>query len=264
MTKKKPEDKPKFEVKKRAPKEKPNYFQNLTPFTHPVSEILNFPLKETEGEIDHSTTENLVEYTNHSTTPPIIPVDHSTTPPKTEQPLHQNKVVEYRKKDRHSKNKQRVQPSIDKVILKQIRRFIEKNEIELGEYFEMLALHHLEMVHSTENKSTTPQIDKMIIFRSSVTIINLYETYLEKNKWTWNDDKEASRFSDAQIEAIEVAMIRTLIRAKNQVRTFKYFVPEIEIELAQALDPKTRQIQLASARLMYSKFKQGIKVDALS
>ncbi len=221
------------------------------------------PQLEIVPKIDHSTADDLVEYTNHSTTPPKTRVDHSTTPPKIEQPLHQNKVVGYRKKDRHSKNKQRVQPSIDKAILKQIRRFIEENEMELGEYFEMLALHHLEMVYSTKNKSTTPQIDKMIIYRSSVTIINLYQTYLKKNRWTWNDDKEASRYSDSQIEIIEVAMIRTLIRAKNQVRTFKYFVPEIEIELAQTLDEKTRKIQLASARLLYGKFKQGIKVDAM-
>jgi hypothetical protein len=229
----------------------------------PLLEIVPRVDHSTSSKVDHSTIDDLVEYTDHSTTPPKIRVDHSTTPPKTEQPLHQNKMVEWRKKDRHSKNKQRIQPSIDKAILKQIRRFIEKNEMELGEYFEMLALHHLDMVYSTNNESTTPQIDKKIIYRANISIINLYQTYLKRNKWTWNDDKEASRYSDAQIEAIEVAMIRTLIRAKNQVRTFKYFVPEIEIELAQTLDEKTRQIQLASARLMYSKFKQGIEVDAM-
>lgn len=40
MTKKKQEESPKkFEVKKRTPKEKPDYFQNVTPFQHPVNEI---------------------------------------------------------------------------------------------------------------------------------------------------------------------------------------------------------------------------------
>jgi hypothetical protein len=42
MMKKKQEEKgKKFEVKKRTPKEKPNFFQNVTPFPHPVGEIFS-------------------------------------------------------------------------------------------------------------------------------------------------------------------------------------------------------------------------------
>ncbi len=51
MNKKKREEQPKkFEVKKRAPKDKPNFFQNVTPFTHPVAEIFSFPIEEIKPE----------------------------------------------------------------------------------------------------------------------------------------------------------------------------------------------------------------------
>lgn len=67
MTKKKTQEKPKFEVKKRAPKEKPDYFKNLTPFAHPVAEILNFPAeipeqsKESESLLPESEASSLPE-----------------------------------------------------------------------------------------------------------------------------------------------------------------------------------------------------------
>jgi hypothetical protein len=41
--KKKDAPSPRFEVKKRQPKEKPNFFQNIPSFKHPLAEILNFP-----------------------------------------------------------------------------------------------------------------------------------------------------------------------------------------------------------------------------
>jgi hypothetical protein len=215
-----------------------------------------------EPKIEHSTSSNLVDSSHHSTTPPKTSTHHSTTPPEKQLQLHQNSAVELRKKDRHSKNKQRVQPSIDKTILKQIRRFLDKNGMELGEYFEMLALHHLDLVNSTNSKSDTPQIDKKIIYRSSSSLINLYEKYLPKNSWTWNDDKEGARFSDEQIETIEVAMIRTLIRAKKPIRTFKYFLSEIDYELSLGQSAKIRTIQLASARKRYDDFLKGVEIDS--
>jgi hypothetical protein len=222
------------------------------------------PAEAEEPKNDHSTNASLVNSSHHSTTPPKNLLDNSTTPPVEQIQLHQSNAVELRKKDRHSKNKQRVQPSIDKAILKQIRRFLDKNGMELGEYFEMLALHHLDLVNPTKNGSDTPQIDKKIIYRSSSTIINLYEKYLPKNKWTWNDDKEGARFSDEQIETIEVAMIRTLIRAKKPIRTFKYFLSEIDYELSLDQSENIRKIQLSSARKRYEDFVKGIEIDSYS
>ena len=56
MTKKKLHEsgEPKFVVKKREPKAKPDYFQNVTPFAHPLADIINFPTTENEAEQFHS------------------------------------------------------------------------------------------------------------------------------------------------------------------------------------------------------------------
>ncbi len=69
MKKKKKEELPKkFEVKKRAPKDKPNFFQNVTPFSHPVAEIFNFLGDETlinaESEAEQPNQPNVTNPTN--------------------------------------------------------------------------------------------------------------------------------------------------------------------------------------------------------
>jgi hypothetical protein len=63
MTKKKSKEinestEPRFEVKKRQPKEKPNFFQNIPSFAHPLAEILNFPTGKTpETDSDTQTSD---------------------------------------------------------------------------------------------------------------------------------------------------------------------------------------------------------------
>lgn len=66
MTKKKREQQPKkFEVKKRPAKDKPNFFQNVTPFSHPVAEIFNSPDEETVNRTDSQNKEfNLTSQPN--------------------------------------------------------------------------------------------------------------------------------------------------------------------------------------------------------
>jgi hypothetical protein len=216
----------------------------------------------TSKQLSHSTNTNLAESLVESTKAVNNNLVDSTSPPELKAGVHQKSTVDSRKNDRHNKNKTRIQPRIDKVILKKIKGFCVKNGMELGEYIEMLALHHLELVESTKRETRSPQIDKTIHYRSSSLIINLYETMMKKNRWTWNDDKEAARFSDDQIDAIECAMIRTIIRAKQPIRTFKYFIPEIEIELAMNVSPELRLMQLAQARKVLEMHRQGIEIDA--
>ncbi len=50
MTNKAPDEKPKFVVKKREKKAKPNFFENVTPFKHPVSDLLQ--LNEPDNFLD--------------------------------------------------------------------------------------------------------------------------------------------------------------------------------------------------------------------
>lgn len=241
-----------------------NSSADRVPVDEKPAEKLPEMVESTSPVLPHSTRPVLVESSVESTRLENDALVESTTPTILKTGVHQKQVVDSRKIDRHSKHKTRIQPRIDKAILKKIKGFCAKNEMELGEYIEMLALYHLELVESTKNESRSPQIDKMILYRSSGLIINLYETMMKKNRWTWNDDKEASRFSDDQIEAIEVAMIRTVLRAKQPIRTFKYFIPEIELELAMDVKPEVRTIQLASARKLLEMHRQGIPVDAFS
>lgn len=58
MTKKKSKeaDEPRFEVKKRQPREKPNFFQNIPSFQHPLAEILNFPSENSNKQISEVNT----------------------------------------------------------------------------------------------------------------------------------------------------------------------------------------------------------------
>ena len=208
-----------------------------------------------------STTSNLVDSFVESTSHPKSKLVDSTTPPISAKGVHQKKVVDSRKTDRHNKNKTRIQPRIDKRILRRIKSFCVQTGIELGEYIERLALHHLELVDSTKEKRETPQIDKMITFRSCPSIINLYER-LTKNRWTWRDDKEASPYSEPDTNSIEIAMIRTLMRAKEKIGSFKYFIPEIEKELAMNFKPETKIVMLASAREALNAKRMGFEIDA--
>jgi hypothetical protein len=82
MTKKKIQDKPKFEIKKRVPKEKPDFFQNLTPFSHPVAEILNFHKEESDSItlIEIESKEDLVKKISNVKVvdglDPLVNLDH--------------------------------------------------------------------------------------------------------------------------------------------------------------------------------------------
>ena len=63
MTKKKPNDadEPRFEVKKRKPKEKPDYFQNIPSFAHPLAEIFKKSPENLETQKEIIGTPNLLQ-----------------------------------------------------------------------------------------------------------------------------------------------------------------------------------------------------------
>lgn len=54
MTEKQKTDEPKFVVKKRDKKAKPDFFANVTPFRHPVSDLLDFPTDDLDTQIEIS------------------------------------------------------------------------------------------------------------------------------------------------------------------------------------------------------------------
>ncbi len=73
MKKKQEEKEKKFQIKKRAPKEKPDFFQNVTPFPHPVGEI--FRRAEESTAKDTQPTQPIIPNQSNVTNPtkPIAP-----------------------------------------------------------------------------------------------------------------------------------------------------------------------------------------------
>jgi hypothetical protein len=96
MTKKKAEDQdePRFVVKKRIPKEKPNFFQNIPSLKHPLAQIMKFPAEQSDTP-EISVTGQIVDSTESinnlliDSTSPNSTQDHPT-PTKTGQdyPTH--------------------------------------------------------------------------------------------------------------------------------------------------------------------------------
>lgn len=92
MTKKKREEvAKKFEVKKRTPKEKPNFFENVTPFPHPVLEAFN-QTGELEKRDTQPTVPNQPNVSNPTNlTKPVAPEKDFT---KTANSIVRNAVPE--------------------------------------------------------------------------------------------------------------------------------------------------------------------------
>lgn len=88
---KKPDkESPKFEIKKRVPKEKPNLFANVTPLRHPISEILNFPAEQTPAEHSRAATDLDIQIKND-----LISKDDSIGYPKEQKLDIQTKDTGY-------------------------------------------------------------------------------------------------------------------------------------------------------------------------
>lgn len=90
MSKKKPDEpvEPKFVVKKRVPKEKPNFFQNIPSLKHPLAEILKFPAEQTAAN------EELIANDGQDLTPPKTTQDYPTTPNTTQEELTRPKTTQ--------------------------------------------------------------------------------------------------------------------------------------------------------------------------
>lgn len=79
MTKKKTKEteEPRFELKKRQIKEKPNFFQNIPSFQHPLAEILNFPSENNGNSVENNPSGSIKQETSGH--PENIKQDTQTT-----------------------------------------------------------------------------------------------------------------------------------------------------------------------------------------
>lgn len=215
MTKKNPQDKaPKFEVKKRTPKEKPNFFQNLTPFTHPVAEILNFTVEPPNDEnldaqkiserapkIDELGRPNLLQLGAQGEAfgrPNFEKLDAKTpkTPIRTPKENAELDAKTPKNKNLDAQNFQKTknwvkyeeQRSTDRLslrpngeLLRKFKVFCAEKNLNLTEFFELAGQHLISLDAQNEKDLgvLTPYDDLKIerLYKTSPFIINLFREY---------------------------------------------------------------------------------------
>lgn len=191
----------------------------------------------------------------------VFPVDGKTATGKTRGRPPKKKTDGHRKGDRHSSNRARYDNRIDLLIYKQIKEFCVSRGIGQQEFAELSAVHFIRsnnVVDGHQNKKWTAHDFRLTIkdlYRTSAFIINLYQKLLPENRWKIADDREAERFNNADPRIVETAIIATMLRAKNKINSFKYFIPEIEYHLSMPLASETIDAMLSSARRLLGKIK---------
>ncbi len=159
-----------------------------------------------------------------------------------------------KKKDRHSKHKTSFFTRIDPGIAQQIAVFCTHKGIDKQDFVELAAIHFIESadIHKSNDVDILISHDdrrKMILWKTSSTIINLYLKYLPENRWKPRDDREAERFNSVDIRIVELGILTALLRTEHKkIHSFKYFVDEIEENIAVPLESSTIDIMLKRRR----------------
>lgn len=158
----------------------------------------------------------------------------------------------------------------DRHLLTDLRLACVKEGITLTHWFELQALAWL---RSRETKTQrlgaqAPQIDRLTIRKEelSSSIATLFKFWTKayndtaphhrepwRPTWTDRDATEAARFANANLEAIEVAILYVIMRGtagNRRIKTFRYYSEEIEAQLPlwSDQDPTLVTIRLLSLR----------------
>lgn len=128
---------------------------------------------------------------------------------------------------------------LNKGIANKINDFCYSRKIEKQVFFEALAgqffatLAGQPATEYAEILAGQPAHDDMMIFKTHEDIIMRYERYTNR-PWNHHDDEIGSKFNSVDVRLIEAAMIFTIANklgssnAFQQIKSFKYFVSEIE------------------------------------
>jgi hypothetical protein len=191
------------------------------------------------------------------------PVDSNiSTNPKSGYP--QKEILNIYKKDRHDKNREAFFARIDPTISKKIKLFCVNQKIDKQEFLELSAIHYLEHV----DIHNIPFVDSLLsheerrkmIWKCAPTIINLYLQYLPDNRWKARDDREAEKYNDVDIRLVELGILHALLRTEHKrIHSFKYFVEEIEENLAVPLDSETINMMLQRRRQQFQEKRRNLK-----
>lgn len=159
-----------------------------------------------------------------------------------------------KKKDRHGGNKTSFFTRIDPAVAQQIALFCTQKGIDKQDFVELAAIHFIESadIHKSGDVDILISHDdrrKMMLWKTSSTIINLYLKYLPENRWKPRDDREAERYNAVDIRLVELGILTALLRTEHKkIHSFKYFVDEIEENIAVPLESSTIDIMLKRRR----------------
>lgn len=158
---------------------------------------------------------------------------------------HRRKRVDSRKGDRHRSDKAPFNNRISQATLNRIKHFIVDHDLEQQEFTELAAIYFMDAVDSHQ----VPELDskialddrrKMILFKTELSIINLYLRYNPDNRWKPGDDIEGQKYNGKDIRVIEIGIITTQFNAQfKRIHSFKYYATEIDIALETPLSEQT-------------------------
>ncbi|MEP6902632.1 MAG: hypothetical protein ABJA66_12825 [Actinomycetota bacterium] len=288
--------KPKIEIKTRKPEKRgifANLGENRNTDEHPLREILNFPIEQTEiippadfetlpstnneggrPQISHIAVHKseILPSTNKSvdvlpstagnlpSTKPLITGDVDVLPSTLKKSaVHKAKSLPSTKNDRHNKDLARYDNRIDPRTKKQIDLFCAKYDLSQREFAEQSAVHFIELwtakfARIVDGKTAHDDGLKMIMWKTKIFIINLYRAYNAENKWKFKDDDAAAAYNETDLCLIELGIITTQFNANfKKINSFEYYKNEIDSFVEQKLAPEMLTFLLSHYREKWQK-----------
>jgi hypothetical protein len=290
MTRKKSQEsgEPKFVVKKREPKAKPDYFQNVTPFAHPLAEIINFPatlnnLDQFQQSSDSSSQEenNLGSIVSSGLLPELInPASRSASRVNSASklaPLNQESASLLAEENNPASRSPlqlladlrqsvgsriqvaiRIRPEIKHLI----DVFIAEQGISQQDFFELAASSFIEDSQmkladlKTKGASLLAHDDlmRLDLWKTVPSIINLHLQYNKHLKWKPADDEVAQKFNSVDIRIIEIGIVQTQFNAHfKKINSFKYYVSGIELAIEECKTVKDTEVYLQFIKDIYER-----------
>lgn len=186
-----------------------------------------------------------------ATTPSTQAIQQS---PRRKVDSHRKKRADSRKGDRHRGDKVPFNNRLSAETVNRIKHFCVDNGLEQQEFVELAAIHFIDAVDSQKAKTSDSKLalddrELMILFKTELSIINLYLQYNPENRWKPADDYEGQGYNGRDIRLVEIGIIQTQFNARfKKVNSFKYYRTEIDEALAIPLAEETIEIMLRQGR----------------
>jgi hypothetical protein len=172
--------------------------------------------------------------------------------------VHNKNLKPSAKGDRHNRNLARFDNRIESGLKRKIDVFCAEHGFTQRELVEQSAVHFMEMWTAkisgiVDGKTAHDDRLKMILFKSTPHIINLYRAYNFENKWKLKDDELGQKYNSVDLSLIELGIIQTQFNASfKKINSFEYYKNEIDSYIEQGLAAATVQMLLQHYRIKWS------------